>query len=78
MNKNTWKTVALMLALASVEANAAIDFSEGNAVAVCELLECKPLYQQQPLKKGCTIRYIPLLLYREGNYLTAEILNLKL
>ena len=36
MNKNTWKTVVLMLALASVEANAAIDFSEGNAVAVCD------------------------------------------
>ena len=36
MNKNTWKTVALMLALASVEANAAIDFSEGNPVAVCD------------------------------------------
>ena len=36
MNKNTWKTVALMLTLASVEANAAIDLSDSNPVDVCD------------------------------------------
>ena len=60
MNKNTWKTVALMLALASVEANAAIDFSEGNAVAVCDNVgkyitqrpkEGKRLFQSDAVEK---------------------------
>ena len=60
MNKNTWKTVALMLALASVEANAAIDFSEGNAVAVCDNVgkyitqrpkEGKRLFQSEAVEK---------------------------
>ena len=35
MNKNTWKTIALMLALASVEANAAVATNE-IPVAVCD------------------------------------------
>ena len=60
MNKNTWKTVALMLALASVEANAAIDFSEGNPVAVCDNVgkyitqrpkEGKRLFQSDAVEK---------------------------
>ena len=60
MNKNTWKTVVLMLALASVEANAAIDFSEGNAVAVCDNVgkyitqrpkEGKRLFQSDAVEK---------------------------
>ena len=60
MNKNTWKTVALMLALASVEANAAIDFSEGNPVAVCDNVgkyitqrpkEVKRLFQSDAVEK---------------------------
>ena len=36
MKRHTWKTVALMLTLASVEANAAIDLSDSNPVAVCD------------------------------------------
>ena len=60
MNKNRWKTVALMLALASVEANAAIDFSEGNPVAVCDNVgkyitqrpkEGKRLFQSDAVEK---------------------------
>ena len=60
MNKNTWKTVALMLALASVEANAAIDFSEGNPIAVCDNVgkyitqrpkEGKRLFQSDAVEK---------------------------
>ena len=59
MNKNTWKTVALMLTLASVEANAAIETNE-VPIAVCDNVgkyitqrpkEGKRLFQSDAVEK---------------------------
>lgn len=60
MKRHTWKTVALMLTLASVEANAAIDLSDSNPVAVCDNVgkyisqrpkESKRLFQSDAVEK---------------------------
>ena len=60
MNKNTWKTVALMLTLASVEANAAIETNE-VPIAVCDNVgkyitqrpkEGKRLFQSDAVEKS--------------------------